>query len=133
MGLCFEQDCSRCQTIRMGCPCDGALDDGCFHCTPDAHPDPGCIQTKDAKGCEFCAAFPPNCICTGDDSPNAVLFNPATGETSPADPRLEIGEVTDDGRIVVPASLLPDPVGLSALELWLNGWRAARRQAEKGR
>lgn len=34
--------CNACEIERIGCPCDGALDDGCFLCTPDRHARPPC-------------------------------------------------------------------------------------------
>lgn len=34
--------CSTCITKRIGCGCDGALDDGCFLCTPECHVEPPC-------------------------------------------------------------------------------------------
>lgn len=34
--------CDACEIERVGCPCDGALDDGCFLCTPDRHQRPPC-------------------------------------------------------------------------------------------
>lgn len=35
-------ECVWCRTERIGCGCDGALDDGCFHCTPHRHQRPPC-------------------------------------------------------------------------------------------
>lgn len=35
-------DCHACELERIGCPCDGALDDGCFLCTPAKHARPAC-------------------------------------------------------------------------------------------
>lgn len=34
--------CSACELERIGCGCDGALDYGCFLCTPSRHPRPEC-------------------------------------------------------------------------------------------
>ncbi len=35
-------DCNACRIEQHGCPCDGALDDGCFLCTPERHKRPPC-------------------------------------------------------------------------------------------
>lgn len=35
-------ECGPCGTEKIGCPCDGSMDDGCFHCSPDIHPRPPC-------------------------------------------------------------------------------------------
>lgn len=37
---CLSRDCYHCETERLRCPCDGALDDGCFYCSPDMHARP---------------------------------------------------------------------------------------------
>jgi hypothetical protein len=38
----YEGLCNACAIERMGCGCDGALDDGCFLCSPDVHQRPPC-------------------------------------------------------------------------------------------
>lgn len=35
-------ECCACETERIGCGCDGAVDDGCFLCTPETHARPAC-------------------------------------------------------------------------------------------
>ncbi len=37
--------CNACETERIGCPCDGSMDAGCFLCTPDKHKRPPCPST----------------------------------------------------------------------------------------
>ena len=39
---CLEDECSPCTLERIGCGCDGSMDDGCFICTPDRHERPVC-------------------------------------------------------------------------------------------
>lgn len=34
--------CNSCEIERIGCACDGAYDNGCFHCTPEQHQRPAC-------------------------------------------------------------------------------------------
>jgi predicted phosphodiesterase len=34
--------CDACELERIGCPCDGSFDDGCFLCTPSRHVRPTC-------------------------------------------------------------------------------------------
>lgn len=34
--------CGYCDVERLGCGCDGALDDGCFLCAPERHHRPSC-------------------------------------------------------------------------------------------
>lgn len=41
--------CNNCELERMGCPCDGSMDDGCFICTPDRHKRPPCPPDKMAE------------------------------------------------------------------------------------
>lgn len=40
---CRCLDCNTCSIERSGCGCDGAVDDGCFLCTPESHERPECI------------------------------------------------------------------------------------------
>lgn len=44
---CLNVDCNPCNIERSGCGCDGALDDGCFLCTPTAHKRPKCESLKE--------------------------------------------------------------------------------------
>ena len=37
-----NERCEACEIERIGCPCDGSLDDGCFLCTPEKHARPPC-------------------------------------------------------------------------------------------
>lgn len=37
--------CDACELERIGCGCDGALDDGCFLCRPGHHKRPPCYVT----------------------------------------------------------------------------------------
>ncbi len=41
----MADECDACVIERIGCPCDGALDAGCFHCTPEKHARPECPPT----------------------------------------------------------------------------------------
>lgn len=41
---CRDPDCNPCAIERHGCGCDGALDDGCFLCTPSRHKRPACAK-----------------------------------------------------------------------------------------
>jgi hypothetical protein len=38
----MSTECDACVIERIGCPCDGALDAGCFRCTPEKHARPEC-------------------------------------------------------------------------------------------
>ena len=40
--------CETCDTIRIGCGCDGAYDDGCFLCTPERQARPPCTCARQA-------------------------------------------------------------------------------------
>lgn len=37
-------ECNACDIERGSCACDGAMDDGCFHCTPSQHQRPPCPE-----------------------------------------------------------------------------------------
>lgn len=39
-------ECWACQVERIGCACDGAMDDGCFLCTPARHKRPPCLRIR---------------------------------------------------------------------------------------
>lgn len=39
--------CNACEIERIGCGCDGSLDDGCFLCEPERHQRPTCPRGND--------------------------------------------------------------------------------------
>ncbi len=43
---CNKEDCNPCSIELRGCGCDGALDDGCFLCSPATHKRPECKSLK---------------------------------------------------------------------------------------
>ena len=43
-GRCGE--CPGCLAEGSSCACDGALDDGCWRCSPEVHPRPACPHAE---------------------------------------------------------------------------------------
>lgn len=55
-GKCYA--CTACRIERVGCGCDGAIDDGCFNCNPTKHVRPPCpgqvVQDRKVTGSDGC-------------------------------------------------------------------------------
>lgn len=59
---CGLTGCDPCTIERIGCGCDGSMDDGCFLCTPSQHARPACRKAPsahfDARRREYIATQP---------------------------------------------------------------------------
>ena len=77
--------CWACGVERIGCGCDGAMDDGCFLCTPSRHERPPCLPPTPAEAAPpqtvSSKPWPPSCDgCRAPlTEPGGLAFSPPNG------------------------------------------------------